>query len=619
MDLETDIRNVGIVAHIDAGKTTLTERILYETGAIRRMGEVPDGTTMTDFLSQERERGISIAAAAVTCHWKRWRINLIDTPGHIDFTAEVERSMAVMDGIVVVLCAVKGVQAQTETVWRQAARYQLPAVIFVNKMDREGADPERVMRQIRESFEVTPVASLTESAAFLADFDDEVYRDFVEGVQPSEVALQRAMRVATLRRRAVRVLFGSSLQDIGVQELLDAVGDYLPSPLDHYPEGRAEAPLSMRVFRVAESPFAAGERLAVVRVLSGALDSGESVRNLRTGQTTAVDGIYQVQAAEFEPCPSVSAGEIAALSGRWGVKLRTGDMLGDPSGVLPGEKMVFPQPVCSELLTAVNPAQATHLGAVLKELCREDPTLRVKQTGVASWTLAGMGELHLETIRRRIQDDFGIATRAGAPRVEYRRTVSGSARCTGSFRKQFPDGRQIFAEVAVSVSPRESGSGLLLEGAAVLRGHPEEYRRAVMQGMQHVLQAEDGGFPLTDIKLVVESVSQPNGETTESACFEAAKSAVEMVLREAGLVELEPVMRLEVLIPQGMAGGVIADLNSRRGTVLKVEQQTLANARVTALVPLAELFGYASSLRSLSAGRGEVVAEPAQYLARATH
>ena len=654
------IRNIGIVAHIDAGKTTLTERILYETKEIRTMGEVHDGTTVTDFLPEERERGISITAAAVSCRWKSWQINILDTPGHIDFTGEVERSLAVMDGAVLLLCAVKGVQAQTETVWRRAVKHRLPALAFINKMDREGADGTRVIDQLANRLGIVPLPlqypvmeqdiflgtvdllsgrtsvsgpagrQAMESAGCaqarqnllerLGENDDSILHDYVAGVWPTETALKRAIRRATVNRRVVPVLFGSSLQDTGVSELLDAVGSYLPSPFDRgleLPDGCC----GLRVFKTQESLDGTG-RTACVRVLGATLTCGQTLVLPRTGEAYAVSGIYRIQAGQFEPVSSASFGEVVAVTGDWGTKLRTGDLLVTEGAELPPvrQRLSFPQPVVSIIMEAADSAEAARLAAVLRETGRDDPTLRISPVpGTQSWNVSGLGELHLEVLRNRLLTEHGLETRAGQPRVEYRTTLLAAAEDEGRFERHLLTGETLAASVKVAATPLERGAGMHIEASPAVRALPSEQRKAVLQGILNVVNAESSGFPLTDARVTVLSASVHAGEASEAVLLSAARTALANLLVKAGTCVLEPVMRLEVLTPQDTVGGVIADLNVRKAEILQVESLANGVDRLDALVPLAELLGYASRLRSLSAGRGEVVAEPAQYRPRATH
>ncbi len=649
------IRNVGIIAHIDAGKTTLTERILYATNEIRCMGEVHEGTTVTDWMPQERERGVSITAAAVSCHWKQFQVNIVDTPGHIDFTAEVERSLSVMDGVIAVFCAVRGVQAQSETVWRRAVRYRLPALAFINKMDRTGADPARVVDEISKRFGVPALpiqlpagagegwcgtydlvsctwngpASQPDSECFrdsvrqarerlieaLADVDDEVMLCYLEGREPAVDRLRRALRKAVIRRKFLPVLFGSALQNAGVECLLDALCQYMPSPLERRmaPESVPSGKASAQVFRVSRGPEGF---LAYVRILSGMVTVGTSFVNARCGVLHEVSGVMRVMASSVTHVPSAEMGEIVALTGNWS-QLRTGDVLVPEGTEFRPVRMQFPQPVVSMLVEAVG--GGTGLPAALKLLAREDPTLRIRQDpATAAWVISGMGEFHLEIIRDRLRMDFGISTRAGKPKVEYVETVQAQADGVGVFEKRLYDGRQLKAEVSLRVAPLARGSGMRTDFSRPEAALPAECVQALRQGVASIVNADSSGCPLTDVIVTVLSASSDAGEAREVSLLNAARLALRNALAKGGRVVLEPVMLVEVNTPSSSSGNVIADLASRKARISSVESAADSFTRIVAQVPLAELFGYASSLRSLSAGRGEVVAEPAEYAPRAT-
>ena len=671
----TQFRNVGIVAHIDAGKTTLTERILFVTNVIRRMGEVQDGTTVTDWLPQERERGISINAASVSCRWKKWTINVVDTPGHIDFTEEVERSLGVMDGVIAVVCAVKGVQAQTETVWRRAARFRLPALAYINKMDREGADPERAVKQISERFSVTAVPlqyPLKTGEDFLgtvdlisrcftgggeavpedkrnlvrnelknreieieiarehlveclAEVDDTVLGDYLGGRESDEAVLRRAMRRAVVRRRIVPVLFGSSLHNQGVSELLDAVGEYLPAPSERavQPEctddgGRecgGDAVAAM-VFRLCDSPYG---RLACVRVFKGCIESGMALNDSRTGEAKVVKSVLNIFASELEETAKGDEGAIVALSGDWS-RTRTGDFLATAGIHVKAQRLHFPQPVVSVNVEATDSDGEMRMEQVLRSILRDTPTIQAHRIpGTRGWTFSGMGELQIEVLLETLGNEYGIRTKAGEPRVEYRCTVQHIASGEGVFEKRFPNGVEVSAGVEVKVEPLEQGKGCKEDFDCLKDGLPENLARSVRQGVMNIVNAENSGFPMTDMKVTVLRVFSLKGEMLEPALVTAAKTAVENAIASAGRCVLEPVMKLEVNTTSDTLGNVLADLNSRHANVLQVESLAVGLSRIVALAPLAEIFGYASSLRSLSAGRGEVVAEPASYQVRATH
>jgi len=657
------IRNVGIVAHIDAGKTTLTERILYLTHVINRMGEVHDGTTVTDWTQQEREHGISINAAAVNCHWKGWRVNVVDTPGHIDFTAEVERSLCVMDGIVAVFCAVKGVQAQSETVWRCAKRHKLPAIAFINKMDRVGANPEMVLKQMAEKLRATPlpiqfpiwdgndfagaVDLLTGLPAFsikstspasyeadvckareylvvcLAEIDDTILQLYLNNREPSECELKAAIRKAVVERQIVPVLFGSSLNNQGVDNLLEAIGLYLPSPEDRKATMGGDCSCShsdIVVCRVSDAPDGDG-RIAYARIFKGEARAGQVFRNQRNGELETVGEVLKIQANEVETQSRAGEGDIVGLRGAWS-KTRTGDCLFAPDAprAEANARMRFPEPVVSINLEAQSHDKDKALGFALRKIAREDPTLRAKPVeGTLAWSVSGMGELHLDIVRERLVSDFGITTRAGLPQVEYRETVSCEATKAFLFEKHLPNGTVISASVEISVKPLPRGKGIKIDLTCIRNALEDNQLLAVKQGIMNIVTAASAGFPMTDMKVTVLNAASVSGGATEPALLSAASSALKQAIDKAGRCVLEPVMLLEVNTPSDALGSIIADLNARRATVSQVDTMALGFARIVALAPLAELFGYASSLRSMSAGRGEVVAELSSYKARAKH
>ena len=656
------IRNVGVIAHIDAGKTTLTERILFDCGALRYMGDVQDGTTVTDWLSQERERGISIISAAVSCQWRECQLNVIDTPGHIDFTAEVERTLRVLDGAVAVFCAVRGVQAQSETVWRCARKNGVPGIAFVNKMDRIGADYRGVVRQISERFRITalPVqvplgaeeafrgvvdvisgralGSGNEALAELNDFsgdeevraarsylieclaevDDGILRDYLADQVPDEESLKAALRRAVLACSIMPVFCGSSLRNIGVTCLLDAICDYLPSPAERpAPELLSEAvsgsATSLMVFKVVNDSYGLG-RLSYVRVYSGQVSPGLVLRNVRSGKEAVAEEVFRVRADLCESIAEAVAGDIVALRGM-GDDVVTGDTLCSPAAAVELRRICFPEPVVSMALEGSSVSARQGLAAALQQMCLEDPTIRRKEgPGPGQWTISGMGELHLDVFLDRLRSEYGIAAKAGNPRVEYRDTIAGEACVERRFEKRLGDGRVLWAAVKVSVAALPRGSGVRLELGDAAAALPGACREALLQGLRDVLAADVcEGHPLTDMHVRVEDLSYDASDLSELAFLNVARLALSDAIGEAGRVEMEPVMLLEVSTPQDHLGVVIADLTARRGRVTEVDSLALGVARIVALVPLAELFGYASSLRSLSGGRGDVVAEPSQY------
>ncbi len=640
------LRNIGIIAHIDAGKTTLTERILRWTGEIRHCGEVHEGTTVTDWLPQERERGISIISASVLCRWRDIRVNVVDTPGHVDFTAEVERVLRVLDGVVAVYCGVSGVQAQSETVWRCADRHRVPTLAFVNKLDRVGADFERVCRQIGTRFGV-PVAPMqvplgceeqfrgmvdvisgklvdgdsiedhsgdqVVEEAFghlvecLAEIDDAVMIEYLSDRRPSAELLQRALRDAVAERRLVPVFGGSALKDIGVSELLDAVRNYLPSP------GEGRSGLGMLVFKAfSEEEF--GEALSCVRLYGGCVRPGDRVVNMRTGEELVVERIYEMHASVMEIVEEACAGDIVAISG-FGSGAATGDSLCEPGVQEIFDRIDFPEPVISIALEARGDTDSEGLGAVLKGMCQEDPTLRLHRgPAPGQWTLSGMGELHLSVVCDRLRDDWGIQVSSGKPTVNYRKgiTQSGEAEC--DFTKRLPDGRELSARVVVCIEPLPEGSGVVMDVGEGCSEASEQYVKACLEGLREIVDSGTGdGIGLTDMRILLSCASEGGEQPSELAFQTASSKALSDAVLGSNPRILEPIMRIEVTVPQEQVGSVIADVQLRRGKITEMESCQFGMTRVLALVPLSELFGYATALRSFSGGRGEFIAEPAVY------
>ncbi|MBR5026285.1 MAG: GTP-binding protein, partial [Victivallales bacterium] len=512
----TALRNLGIIAHIDAGKTTLTERILRRTGEIRYCGEVHEGTTVTDWLPQEREHGISILSASVVCQWRDVRINVVDTPGHVDFTAEVERVLRVLDGAVAVFCGIRGVQAQSETVWRQANRHRIPMLAFVNKLDREGASYERVVRQIAQRFHVAAVAmqvplnaengfngmvdiltgrcvgcenpdadfrndervkaARTHLAECLAETDDEVMTDYLSDKESDEATLRRALRKAVLNRSLLPVFGGSAAKDIGVDALLDAVRDYLPSPSES--NRKKLDGIGMLVFKVYP-PEVFGEMLYCVRLYGGHVGTGTRLLNPRNGTMCEVGTVYRMRASQLDPIEGADNGDIVALTGL-GADVLTGDTLCDSSSMAVLERMTFPEPVVSITMEGRGSTDSETLGKALKAFCLEDPTLRTSYgPAPGQWTLAGMGELHLAIVQERLKGDFGIDVTAGKPQVSYRKTVQGSGHGRCEFEKRLPDGRTMGAMVEIEVEALSRGEGLQMDLDATATAVEPFYGEAV--------------------------------------------------------------------------------------------------------------------------------------------
>jgi len=666
------LRNIGIIAHIDAGKTTTTERILYYTGKTYRMGNVDEGTTVTDWMVQERERGITIQSAAISSEWRGHQINIIDTPGHIDFTAEVQRSLRVLDGGVVVFDAVAGVEPQSETVWRQANRYGVPRICFVNKMDRTGADFWRTIDMIKDRLGANPLpiqlpvgaedlfsgmidlitrtawsfpndlgampvespipASLQERVEELreqlveriAETDDELLAKYLDSEAIGEDELRAALRRATLARHLVPVLCGSSLRTKGVQLLLDAVIDYLPSPLDIPPvrgtnpdteqeeerETSIDAPVAALVFKIQTDPYMG--KLAYVRVYSGALQSGTTLQNSNRDRKERLGRLVQVYAEKREDVTIIRAGDIGAIVG---VKqTSTGETLCDPSAPIVLEAIEFPEPVISIAVEPKTKADQDKLANALQRLSEEDPTFRVRvddQTGQT--LLSGMGELHLEVLVDRMQREFGVQANVGRHQVTYRETISRKAAVETRFVRQ-TGGRGQFAHVILSFEPLERGKGYEFVDKVVGGAVPKEFIPAVDQGIRESMENGIlGGYPLVDVRATLTGGSFHEVDSSDMAFKIAGSMALREATQKAGAVLLEPIMKIEIVVPENNTGDVIGDLVSRRGQIEGIEMHSVGMQAVKGLVPLAEMFGYATALRSTTQGRGTFTMEFAQY------
>ena len=663
-------RNIGIIAHIDAGKTTTTERILFYTGLIHRMGDVDDGNTVTDWMEQERERGITITSAATTCFWKDHQINIIDTPGHIDFTAEVQRSLRVLDGGVVVFDAVAGVQPQSETVWRQANRFRVPRICFVNKMDRLGANMDRAVDSIRERLNANPVALhvpigreasfagfvdlITQRAVIYTDelgqtwLDEQVPDDLLDLVQRDREALveqvaetddalieayletgtltpeqlQEGLRKGTLLGTLVPVFCGSALRNKGVQPLLDAIVDYLPSPLDvpaiegvnpetGKPETRGaseDEPLSALVFKIQTDPFVG--RLAYARVYSGRLEAGKRVLNSTRDRKERVMRILRMQANRREEVRELEAGDIGAIVG-----LRfsfTGDTLCPQENAIVLESISFPEPVISIVVEPKTQADQDKLAEALARLADEDPTFRINSDEETGQTIiGGMGELHLDILVDRMLREFRVEANIGKPRVAYRETISRRARAGAEFVRQM-GGREQFASVELEVEPLPDKRGFEFKNAQD-GAIPKEFISAIEQGVREALESGVlAGYPLIGVRARLVGGAYREESSTELAYRVAASMAVRDVIRKAGPTLLEPVMSAEVIVPEDYIGDVIGDLNSRRAQIEGMMPQSDLQV-ITCMVPLSQMFGYATGLRSLSQGRGTFVMEFDHY------
>ncbi|MFA7297462.1 MAG: elongation factor G [Dehalococcoidia bacterium] len=666
------VRNIGIIAHIDAGKTTVSERVLYYTGRSYRIGEVHEGTAIMDWMEQERERGITITSAATTCQWNGYQINLIDTPGHVDFTVEVERSLRVLDGGVVVFDGVAGVEPQSETVWRQADRYNVPRICFVNKMDRTGASFQRCVDMIVERLGATPVvmqlpigledqhrgivdlmamkayafegdrgenmveqpipdAMMAEATAArevmverIAENDEELMARFLEGEEFTVEELKAAVRRATNAVTIAPVFCGSALKNKGVQLLLDAVIDYLPSPLDvppviaHLPnDAETEVvrtpsdsePLTALAFKVVSDPFVG--RLVFFRVYSGVAKTGDQIANTTRDKRERFGRLMKMHSNSREDVEEVCAGDIAAAIGL--KETFTGDTLSDRENAVVLESITFPEPVITVAIEPKTREDQEKMGEALQRLTEEDPTFRVRHDQETGQTvIAGMGELHLEVIVDRMKREHKVEATVGRPQVAYRETVTRHARAEGRFVRQ-SGGRGQFGHCWLEIDPREPGSGFLFEDKTVGGSIPREFINPTRQGVEMALQnGPRAGFPVVDVYVALVDGSFHPVDSSEMAFQTAGSMGMRAVMEAAGPVLLEPIMKIEVTTPEDYFGDVLGDLNARRGQVQGMDQR--GNARVlTAMVPLAETFGYATDLRSNTQGRATYSMEFAHY------
>jgi len=657
-------RNIGIIAHIDAGKTTTTERILFYTGKTHRIGSVDDGTTVTDWMVQERERGITIVSAAVSAEWKGYQLNLIDTPGHIDFTAEVQRSLRVLDGGVVVFDAVQGVEPQSETVWRQADRYAVPRICFVNKMDRVGASYDRTLESIRQRLGANPIAMhlpIGEEAVFkgvvdlltmkatyweddlgreprtaeipadlltqaremrhamvekIAETDDDLTMKFLEAEEISVEELQAALRNAVIANRVTPVFCGSALKNKGVQPVLDAVIDYLPSPLDipavkginpDHPDNVIElhaddnGPLAALVFKIVTDPYVG--RLAYFRVYSGSVQQGTMVRNPTKGKRERIGRLIRMYADRREDITEVMAGDIAAALGF--KESFTGDTLCD-SKELVLERISFPEPVISVAIEPRTTADQERMGEALRKLSEEDPTFRVRSDENTGQTIiSGMGELHLDVLVDRMVREFKVAANVGRPRVAYRESITRRVdKVDYKYAKQ-SGGRGQYGHVVIAMEPGERGTGVIFENKVIGGAIPKEFIAPVEKGIK---EASEGGvlagYPVTDIKVTLFDGSYHEVDSNEMAFKMAATFAFKEGVQRGAPVLLEPIMKVEVVVPEEFLGDAMGQVNSRRGLIQGMEMRPGNAQAVVAMVPLAEMFGYATELRSATQGRG---------------
>jgi elongation factor G len=656
-------RNIGVIAHIDAGKTTTTERILFYTGKTYRIGSVDDGTTVTDWMAQERERGITIVSAAVSAEWKGYQINIIDTPGHIDFTAEVQRSLRVLDGGVVAFDATQGVEPQSETVWRQADRYEVPRICFVNKMDRVGASFEMCIDSIRQRLGANPIAiqlpigsegnfrgvidlieniaiywkdemgtemevteipsDLVEHAAIMrqhmveqiAELDDDLIVKFLDEEELTKEDLKRGLRTGVISGKATAVLCGSSLKNKGVQPLLDAVIDYLPSPLDiaaikgidPKSENSIERktndnePLSALVFKIVTDPYVG--RLAYIRVYSGILKQGEMVYNPVKDKKERVGRLIRMYADRREDLDEVYAGEIAAILGL--KNTFTGDTLCSQQEPVVLENITFPEPVIYVAIEPKTSLDQEKMGEALHKLSEEDPTFRVSTDENTDQTIiAGMGELHLDVIVDRMLREFKVQANVGKPRVSYRETISRAVpKVDYKYVKQ-TGGHGMYGHVVISLEPLAQGSGVIFENKIVGGTIPKEYIPAVEKGVMDAVGSGTLGYPVTDVKVCLLDGSSHEVDSSEMAFRIAGSFALREGLEKGSPVLLEPIMKVEAIVPAEYLGDVLGQFSSRRGEILGTEMRPGNAQAAKAFVPLSEMFGYATEIRSATQGRG---------------
>ena len=659
------IRNIGIAAHIDAGKTTTTERILYYTGRTHKIGEVHEGTAVMDWMEQEQERGITITSAATTCFWRDCRINIIDTPGHVDFTIEVERSLRVLDGCVALFGSVEGVEPQSETVWRQADRYHVPRIAFVNKMDRTGAAFEEGVEMMRERLNanVVPiqwplgkeenfkgVIDLVKMKAYVfhddslgaafdeveipaeykeiakkahdfmvekvAEHDDAMMNKFIEGIQPSVEEIKAGIRKATIALKITPVTCGSSYKNKGVQQLLDCVVDYLPSPKEVPPivgkhprsgepierHSDESEPFSGLVYKIASDRFAGGgSSLAYVRIYSGILKSGSYVTNSTRDTKERIGRLYLMHANKREEIEEAGAGNIVAVIGL--KDLRTGDTLCDESKPVILESLFIPEPVISLAIEPKTKSDRDKLAITLQRMMQEDPTFRVKSNEETGQTIiSGMGELHLEIIVDRMFREYGLQANVGKPQVAYKETIQNAAKAEGKYIKQ-TGGRGQYGHACLEIEPLERGKGIEFVNKVVGGAIPREYIPAVEDGVRGACQTGVlAGYPVTDIRITLVDGSFHEVDSSEIAFQMAGSIGFKDAFKKAKPVLLEPIMNLEVVVPEEFMGSIVGDLNSRRCQIQEMGQR--ANLKVIkGLVPLSEMFGYATAIRSLSQGR----------------
>jgi elongation factor G len=669
------LRNIGIIAHIDAGKTTVTERILFYTGITHKIGEVHEGEAVMDWMEQERERGITITSAATTCYWNDYQINIIDTPGHVDFTVEVERSLRVLDGGVVVFDGKEGVEPQSETVWRQAEKYEVPRMCFINKIDKEGANFEFCMNSIwnrltphavaiylpiGERGDFRGVIDLIQMKAFefegekgekvveveipadyldkakewrdkmvekVAETDDALTEKFLNGEEISQDELKKAIRKATISTRLIPVLVGTALRNKGVQKVLDAVIDYLPSPIDIPPvkgtdlkNGQEIArkaedgePFSALAFKIATDPFVG--QLTFFRVYSGLLKAGSYVLNSTKGEKERIGRILRMHANHREEMEEINSGEIGALVGM--KNTTTGDTLCDEDSPVLLESITFPEPVIDIAIEPKTKADQEKMGLALKKLAQEDPTFRIRTDEETGQTIiSGMGELHLEIIVDRMKREFKVEANIGKPQVAYRETVKSKSEAEGKYIRQ-SGGRGQYGHVWLKLAPKEAGEGFEflneIKGGVI----PQEYIPAIEKGVKEAMQnGVLAGYPMVDMEVTLYDGSFHEVDSSEAAFKIAGSMALQEATRRAQPVLLEPIMKVVVIVPEQFMGDIVGDLNSRRGIIKEITDRGEGNARVKVIdaeVPLAQMFGYATQMRSLTQGRANYTMEFGHY------
>ena len=657
------VRNIGIMAHIDAGKTTTTERILFYTGITYKIGEVDEGTAVMDWMAQEQERGITITSASTTCFWKNYQINIIDTPGHVDFTVEVERSLRVLDGAIVILCGVGGVEAQTETVWRQADRYKVPRIVYINKMDRIGVNPEKAIEEIKETFSVRPLViqmplgreenfrgvidlvemkevdwgddllgtkfevrdisdehkkevqmKRNEMLERLSDVDDVLMEKYLDESEISPEEIKKAIRKGTISLQLVPILYGASFKNKGVHPLLDAITNYLPSPLDIPPvkgyhprtfdvetrKASDEEPFSALVFKIMNDPFIG--TLSFFRVYSGKTKVGSALYNSTKGEEERISRLLEIHSNKRKEIKEVHAGDIAAIGSM--KNFSTGDTLCMRNHPIVLEPIKFPEPVVSALIEPKSRTEHSKLAEALEKLTKEDPTFKVIQDSMTGQTLVcGMGELHLEVLMDRMAREFGVLANLRKPQVAYKETITSSSEGEGRYIRQ-TGGRGQYGHCKIMIEPLKRGKGFEFVDRIKAGRIPKEFVPSIKKGIKEAIEIGIlAGFPMTDVKATVVDGSYHEVDSTSIAFKIAGSLAFKDAASRANPVLLEPVMSLVVISPDKYLGDIIGDIKSRRGRIEEMELR--GGSRVIKIfVPLAEMFGYATDIRTITQGRG---------------